>query len=122
MESFRLVLERSDRAVALARHATHAWVKELHAHNGLADDATLVVSELVTNAILHTDSAPVLEGRYAGGRLRLEVLDGQPTPPVVKLRGDENGGYGLRIVSRLSSAWGWTPVPDGKRVWAELTG
>jgi serine/threonine-protein kinase RsbW len=120
METFRLVLERSERAVAVARNSTRAWVETLHAPTALADDATLVVSELVTNAIRHTDSVPVIEARYGAGRLRLEVLDGEPTPPVVRLRGDENGGYGLRIISKLSAAWGWTPVPDGKRVWAEL--
>jgi anti-sigma regulatory factor (Ser/Thr protein kinase) len=120
VETFRLDLERDEQAVKLARDATHAWVGSLRPAAHLADDVALIVSELVTNAIVHARSAPVVRGTYEHSRLRLEVDDRDVAPPTIRTADRQVGGYGLRIVDRLAHTWGWIPTRDGKRVWAEL--
>lgn len=92
----------------------------------LWDDAGLVVTELFTNAIRHTDSEKVtVVVRDLGAVVRLEVADqgrgsGVPVPCVAE--DDEEGGRGLLLVSVLSLAWGSEPAEDGtgRVVWAEL--
>jgi DNA-binding NarL/FixJ family response regulator len=86
------------------------------------EDALLVVSELVTNAVTHAASSCRLLLRLAPGVLRIEVTDngeGSPEPQSLDLH--RASGRGLMIVSAMSAAWGIDPVPDeGKSVWAEL--
>src|SRR5437764_15097666 len=87
----------------------------------LDDVATLLVTELVTNAVLHTRSGPEVTARLAGDRLRVEVADDNPTPPVRQRYGPRAGtGRGLILVNELASAWGTEPVRSGKIVWFEL--
>ncbi|MCD9880409.1 ATP-binding protein [Streptomyces guryensis] len=86
----------------------------------LADDATLAVSELVTNACTHGKGRPVgLRVRCSVDELRIEVTDGSPTP--ARLRSadvaDENG-RGLLLVSAVSKEWGVSP--DGRMTWCSL--
>jgi len=91
--------------------------------NRTLDDVRLVVSELVTNAVIHAPGAPIsvrvdVDDR---GVVRGEIEDHggeggvrpRPTSP------DQAGGYGLGIVDALTDRWG---VGDGTtRVWFELT-
>ena len=107
--------------------------------NDLLDDATLCVSELATNAALHTSSTFM----HVGLDLHRDVLRGSveddgtvpvqavmPRPsfpdldgPVELLLEDEaTTGRGLAIVSILASDWGVETTRGGKRVWFELTG
>jgi CheY-like chemotaxis protein len=85
-------------------------------------DAELVISELVTNALVHAGPTCVLRARLAQGILRLEVRDegdGMPDPLAADAQAEH--GRGLLLVSALSTAWGVESVPDGgKLVWAEL--
>ncbi|MEV1081949.1 ATP-binding protein [Streptomyces sp. NPDC050211] len=86
----------------------------------LTDDATLVVSELVTNAIKHGKGRPVgLRVRRSACELRIEVTDGTPTP--ARLRSadlaDENG-RGLLLVAAVAKEWGVSP--DGTMTWCSL--
>ncbi|MGH3327225.1 MAG: ATP-binding protein [Streptomycetales bacterium] len=89
------------------------------------DDAELLVSELVTNAVLHANARPWQPVRVllwrAGAALRVEVHDPDPTPPVLMsaTEGDESG-RGLLLVDTLADAWGVQARPDGKSVWFEL--
>jgi serine phosphatase RsbU (regulator of sigma subunit)/anti-sigma regulatory factor (Ser/Thr protein kinase) len=87
----------------------------------LVEDAEQVVSELVTNAILH-GAEPVtlriLRGEHA---LRLEVEDSGRTIPVVSLPStDMMTGRGLSLVAAIASGWGVEESLVGKVVWAEL--
>jgi anti-sigma regulatory factor (Ser/Thr protein kinase) len=92
----------------------------------LADDALLVVSELVTNAVVHAgaDSGVLhLDIRTdQNGSLHVGVSDGSSIPPFVKEpTGDAEGGHGLPIVTQLSARWGVESTDTGgKRVWVEL--
>lgn len=86
-----------------------------------AEDALLVVSELVTNAALHAHGCEELV-LTAGETLRIEVLDGAtelPRPGAVRRPGVP-GGHGLHLVRRLSDRWGCYPLGTGKVVWAEI--
>jgi signal transduction histidine kinase len=83
--------------------------------------AALLVTELVTNAVLHTRSGPEVTARLAGPRLRVEVADDNPSPPVRQQHGPRAGtGRGMILVSELASAWGTEPAGKGTVVWFEL--
>lgn len=86
-----------------------------------AEIAQLLVSELVTNAVLHAQSGIEVVVRHGGRRLRVEVGDASRTPPVLR-RHDEDAmtGRGLSLVDQLSEAWGVERNADGKRVWFEV--
>jgi anti-sigma regulatory factor (Ser/Thr protein kinase) len=84
--------------------------------------ATLLTSELVTNAVLYAGSEIVLVVRQSGRRIRVEVQDASPKVPVRRFPTEESvSGRGLALVEALAAAWGVDPVPhDGKRVWFEV--
>jgi anti-sigma regulatory factor (Ser/Thr protein kinase) len=81
-------------------------LQEVDCPEEVKQDAVLVVSELVTNAIMHTASAPRMEADYDDGRLRVAVEDHDPRQPTILAPGDNIGGYGLRIVSQVTDGWG----------------
>ncbi len=89
-------------------------------YDELVPDAELVVSELVTNALLH--AVPPVELRVSvNGVVRIEVADGSRRAPVRALaRADAMTGRGLSLVAALAADWGVEPRPDGKVVWCEL--
>lgn len=90
--------------------------------DSLTDSALLLVSELVTNAVLHGRSALDLVLRLSGDRLRIEVHDTSDARPVRKQYSLEAGtGRGLMLVEQMSQEWGVVPTPGkGKVVWCEL--
>lgn len=85
------------------------------------DDACLVVSELVTNAVIHAGTECTLTLRLGADDVLIEVGDtGHGTPEPQLLRPSVPGGHGLRVVSALSTAWGIVPSDLGKSVWVRL--
>jgi anti-sigma regulatory factor (Ser/Thr protein kinase) len=87
-----------------------------------ADDAQLIISELVTNALRHGLGEVVLRVTLdAEGSLNVAVTDSGDGQPMM-LRPDPTriGGVGLRVVDTLGSAWGVAPFPGGKTVWAKV--
>ncbi len=94
------------------------------ARDAVTDDAVLVVTELVTNALLHGGPPVRLRLRQVDDGVRLEVADGGADAPVTARRSSvAMTGRGLALVDALSRSWG---VDDreagGKTVWAEVTG
>lgn len=84
-------------------------------------DAALVVSELVTNAVAHAQSASRLELRYDGSTLRIGLHDtGEGTPEVREWHQDDSGGLGLRVVEVIAPHWYVEPDTSGKTIWCEL--
>lgn len=112
--------------MADARGRIRARLLEWDADDELRDDAGLVITELFTNAVRHTDSARITCALHDTGTVvRLEVTDqgrGTGVPVPCDAEADEEGGRGLLLVSVLSLAWGSDPAEDGtgRVVWAEL--
>ncbi|WP_335933001.1 ATP-binding protein [Streptomyces sp. PTD5-9] len=105
----------------LARARLDAWRLDEVAHEA----AVLIVSELVTNAVVHTMSARVVcELRRLDRRLRIAVQDQghQPSGPRLCRTADDEHGRGLMLVDAMSSAWGsrYAQFGSGRIVWAEL--
>lgn len=85
--------------------------------------ATLLVSELVANAVLHTGTPLTVVVSPDGDRVRVEVHDGSPSLPVRKHYSTTSGtGRGLLLVERMASDWGSASTGGGKVVWFELDG
>jgi anti-sigma regulatory factor (Ser/Thr protein kinase) len=105
--------------VRAARRLTSATLQSLP--DGLASDAELVVTELVTNAVLHGEPPISLRVRGKRDRVRIEVIDAGRLMPL-QGRGSTEGmtGRGLAVVASLTSAWGIEPSEGGKVVWAEI--
>lgn len=87
--------------------------------SGRLDDAKLLVSELVTNAIRHARSPVQVTVRDHGGRLRVEVAD-ESVRPLVYREGLQEGGRGLLLLDALADRWGVDHHSHGKTVWFEL--
>ena len=87
----------------------------------LAYTATMLVSELVANAILHTSTPVTVVVAPDRDRVRIEVHDGSPKLPVRKHYSDMSGtGRGLMLVERMAATWGSNRTGGGKVVWFEL--
>ncbi|MFH9892715.1 SpoIIE family protein phosphatase [Streptomyces luteogriseus] len=86
------------------------------------DAALLGVSELVTNALVHTDDKVRMDLTLVNNRLRIAVADASPRSPVrpASIGWEATGGRGILLVEALSATWGTLPVSGGKQVWAEL--
>ncbi|MCU1588421.1 MAG: hypothetical protein JWN31_1914, partial [Frankiales bacterium] len=88
----------------------------------VVEDAKLVVTELVTNALLHGNAPLTLRVLPSAAEVRVEVQDGSRVLPVLPLQNLEAmTGRGLGLVAALSESWGVEPVPGGKVVWAALS-
>lgn len=82
---------------------------------------TLVVSELVSNAVLHAGTNVELRLDVGPSSVRIEVYDqAEGVPQPRNPQPDEAGGRGLLIVGSIASVWGTETTPSGKFVWAEL--
>ncbi|MGW7822979.1 ATP-binding protein [Streptomyces puniciscabiei] len=113
-------------AVGTARRVVRDLLTAWGVPGGARDDAVLVTSELVTNALVHAAGERIacrLHGTADQLRIEVEDQDGGPTRPAARRPGaDDQHGRGLFLVDALCRDWGVTPVP-GRRarvVWAEL--
>jgi len=117
-----------------ARTARH-FVREMltcWGLEGMADDAEMIVDELVVNAVLHgTRSGGMRSGAPSVlrlcllrriGEVMLAVVDpGNEAPKPREPDWTGESGRGLQIVGALSHVWGWSPIAGhGKAVWAVL--
>jgi len=121
-QTFEIEMDPLLRAPRHARRAVGAWLNGLRFPLERLDDLLLVVSELVTNAVIHAETRLRLVIRYDGRRVLTEVFDGDARLPRRVDNPTSFGGRGLLIVEHLSSHWGSEAIRgDGKRVWAEIT-
>ena len=118
VKTFEMQVEPMRSAVPVARRFARARAREL----GLGDCADLVellVSEVVTNAVLHAEAPVRLRVIWDGGQaLRLEVSDGSSARPSLKNYGPEAvTGRGVGLVAAFAQDWGIKMEADGKTVW-----
>jgi DNA-binding NarL/FixJ family response regulator len=104
-----------------ARTFTRSVLEEWQVSEVL-DDALLVVSEMVTNAVTHANSDCELRLALSPVVVRVEVIDrGGGTPDPMPPSSTRNSGRGLHLIAALTAAWGVEPEAEGgKTVWAEL--
>ena len=122
--------EEARTARRFAREVLTCWGLE-----ALADDAEMIVDELVVNAVLHGTRAGLTRTNPGGGltvlrlcmlrragEVMLAVVDpGNETPMPREPDWGGESGRGLQIVGALSHVWGWSPIAGhGKAVWAVL--
>ncbi|MFC7010262.1 ATP-binding protein [Streptomyces viridiviolaceus] len=115
-------LGRSDlRAVPEARRALRELLRQW-GRPGRSEIAELLTSELVTNALVHTDDDAVLTATVGPRALRVEVRDfvGRMPRPRAPEPGESTDGRGLVLVESLADAWGVQAHGVGKSVWFEL--
>jgi anti-sigma regulatory factor (Ser/Thr protein kinase) len=125
MPSLRLSLERDRHAPSVARAAVRGLTEDSEIAPAESATLALLVSELVSNAVLHSD-APAASSILLCARLldprsvRIEVIDrGSGFTAVGRDPARPNGGYGLYLVDMQATRWG-VDRQGGTRVWFEL--
>jgi anti-sigma regulatory factor (Ser/Thr protein kinase) len=102
--------------IAIERFLSKAQLSQL------TDDAQLLASELVTNAVRHASGPIDVRAYVRDGFLRLEVGDSSvecgPEPRAADA--DDEGGRGMEIIDKLSARWGWRARGHVKVVWLDL--
>ncbi|MFE4497844.1 SpoIIE family protein phosphatase [Streptomyces niveus] len=98
----------------------HDWADEEQ-----VDSAVLMISEMTTNVLVHTDGDAVLIAEAAGERgkrrLRVEVADASDELPHKRRPGElASSGRGLVLMEMLADAWGVDPRGEGKSIWFEI--
>ncbi|WP_371667225.1 SpoIIE family protein phosphatase [Streptomyces sp. NBC_00289] len=115
------VVWRLPDAVMHARRFTARTLRRWKAGEA-ADEVLLVVSELVTNALVHTQGPVRVDLTLRGDRVRVSVSDSSPRTPAkpVIVDWEATGGRGLLLVEAMSESFGSMPVAGGKQVWSEI--
>ncbi|WP_406311018.1 ATP-binding protein [Streptomyces thermoviolaceus] len=122
-----LYIPNDPRAVTVSRR-TLRLILTMHGLIRLVDLAELLATELVSNAVRHTQGPAALRVRWSAGVLRIGAWDADPAPPEppVPLEQvvDLEEGRGLALVKACADLWGWQPLSRegnrGKVVWCEL--
>lgn len=102
------------------RDLLHDWPSEEQ-----RDAAVLLLSEMLTNVLVHTDADALLVAEVTGEpgerRIRVEVTDSGDDLPHKRRPGEmASSGRGLMLIELLADAWGVAPRGDGKSIWYEV--
>lgn len=112
--------ERIAEARQYLRELLHDWCSP-----DQVDSAVLLLSEVLTNVLVHTDAAALLEAEITDGpqgrRMRIEVTDAGDDLPHLRTPGElASSGRGLLLIKLLAHTWGVAPRGKGKSIWFEL--
>lgn len=119
VERVTVHLQQSKDSPRAARQLVRRLVDRKDAE--LLSTVELLVTELVTNSVVHATSAPRVEVELHRDRVRVAVHDSDPTMPRQRVPDqDRPGGRGILLLDRLASRWGAEPTGDGKVVWFEI--
>jgi anti-sigma regulatory factor (Ser/Thr protein kinase) len=119
-----ITLRRDVEAPGLARNAVSGMLADVMLSRSAANTLILLVSEVVSNAVLHStgpDDAPIgLVAEIADDVVRVTVTDaGDGFVPAERDPARIDGGYGLYLVAKAASSWGVDAGPP-TRVWFEM--
>jgi len=117
------ILPATSAAPAIARRLVADFLSSYP--SGFVDDALVLTSELVTNAVRHGQQDIELRIRVDNDTVRVEVSDASTElPRLVPAQVSSETGRGLLILAAIATAWGSKRRADGigKTVWFELTG
>lgn len=116
----RAHLERDPRSSAAARRFVEETLQRWQCED-LLDTVNLLVSELVTNSVVHAGSEADVAVMLKPDAVRIEVSDhGRALPSAHEADESATSGRGLAMVGVLSSSWGVTPTSEGKTIWFEV--
>jgi anti-sigma regulatory factor (Ser/Thr protein kinase) len=117
-----LQLPHTTDSVRRARRTIAAFLEPAEVPISIIDDVLLLVSELVTNAVVHAGSPAVVRLDADVERIKVAVADSDAdrTPKVVQPEPFSSSGRGVLLVDRLAARWGVEPQRQGKVVWFEL--
>ncbi len=119
--SLGCVFSEVARSRSWLRERMGGWARLPEELTDLTDDALLIVSELVTNAITAGSATVELSLELSADCLLLRVHDQAPGLPAMGAPApDAIGGRGLSIVDALSTEWGVQQADPGKTTWAAL--
>lgn len=118
------VSQSAPRQIREARHEIRALLHDWTVPEQV-DAAVLLVSELITNVLVHTDEDAVLSARLTGAAgsrlLRIDVGDRSDDMPHRRTPGEmASSGRGLLLIEDLADVWGVDPRGDGKAIWFEF--
>jgi anti-sigma regulatory factor (Ser/Thr protein kinase) len=115
-------LTPTSRSVPQARRAVGAVLDDWGLVE-LRDSALLLVSEVVTNAVLHARTDITLEMARDGNGVRISVSDGSPVPPALRRHSETSTtGRGLHLLDLIADSWSAESSTSGKTVVFTLTG
>jgi serine/threonine-protein kinase RsbW len=121
--AWQAILPAAERSPGLARRVARDALTTWQLTH-LTDTVVLLISELVTNAVLHArtgGSGLALLLEYHGACLRIEVHDADLRVPEPRVPATlDQSGFGFVIVDALADKWGVRETASGKAVWAEL--
>ncbi|MGC9671197.1 SpoIIE family protein phosphatase [Planosporangium sp. 12N6] len=111
-------IRAEERAVHDARQFATDTLADWGIPRSRAREIVLLVSELVTNAVVYGRPPIELRIRRTGGHVVLEVYDAAPfLPRKLRPTPEDEHGRGLQLVAHLADRWGTRPTPHGKAVW-----
>jgi serine phosphatase RsbU (regulator of sigma subunit)/anti-sigma regulatory factor (Ser/Thr protein kinase) len=118
-----VTLPPAEPSVATARGLVAAALGDWAADE-LVDDATLLVSELATNAVLHAGTDFEVSAELLGDAVEVSITDHHPTrtlpQPAPSVDDELESGRGLFLTASLAQQWGVDYTPSSKRVWFRL--
>ena len=120
-DAFAVRLAPAKGAASAARDVVKQRFGDLLAQETM-DDALLVVSELVTNAVLHGEGQIELRMHFDGQRVTGDVTDEGThfMPPQRAHAAGQIGGHGVYLVGRIANSWGRRE--GSSHVWFEILG
>lgn len=100
-----------------ARGFVRRLMTEWGIESGVADDAELLVTEVVTNSIIHARTPVRLEVDAADGQLEFRVSDGSKRQLQLRMPGPESvTGRGVNLLDQIAMDWDVLPRAEGKTV------
>jgi DNA-binding NarL/FixJ family response regulator len=122
VEAASMTFPPEARSASDARRFSRETLARWGSPESAAEAVVLLVSELVTNAIIHAKTTVDVVLHLLPDHLRVEVVDRAPEYIRRRDAADEDqSGRGMALIDTLTTGWGIDERPDGKAVWFEVS-